>query len=67
MIDAFKSIEKLCRLYGTNFYIHVSDCSIGLYNVQDDDFHIFTWSDNRYVLSDIQDYIPNWIANKVGI
>lgn len=67
MIDAFKSIETLCRLYGTTYYIQVSECCIGFYNVPDDDFHIFAWSNNRYVLIDIQDHIPNWIANKVGI
>jgi len=67
MINVFKSIESLCRLYSVDSFISVSEDTIAVYNAPNDDFHIFTWRISRYVLVAIQDTVFDWRFNKIGI
>lgn len=61
-----KTIKGICELYCVGDYVCLED-RIAVYNVRDDNFHIFRWASNRYILSEVQVTIPNWLDNKVGI
>ena len=62
-----QSIGSVCRLYNVSDYIPVEESKIAIYNAQNDDFHVFRWETNRYILCGIKDTIPDWLGHKVGL
>lgn len=66
--DALRTIKGICDFYSVRYFIPYGE-SIAVYNCLNDDFHLFRWSAhiNRYIYCGSEDYISNWMEQRIGI
>lgn len=56
-INATKTIKGICEFYCVADYVAVDMDKIAVYHVHDDNYHIFRWHLNRYVLAEVADQV----------